>query len=465
MTSAPSPAVTLPHPENRNAVTFDRGAMEPDRPTQREYELSRELGPIYEVRFAEQFRMIVITGTELAQEVWDESRFEKHVAEGTLKMLRDITGDALFMAHTHEPHWGMAHRILTPGFTKEAMALYHPAMVDSIETMFAYWDGKPSSTPRVNLTQDLNSLTFELIGRAGFSTSFGAFEHGEELHPFLTQLNRAMWWISKSSNASSLTERVRATREHGPQYKEDLAALREFGLALVAKRAAEPRQGPKDLLDLMLTNADPETGEKLPEDNIAYQVVSFLLAGQETTAGTLGFAFHYLMQQPDIADKVRAEVRDVVGEHERISFEQVGKLRYTRAVIDETLRLWPSAPGYFRAARVDTELGGRWPVAAGEPIFVLSLGLQRNDDWPDALIFDPDRFLPGAPPKGPYRPFGTGARACIGRQFALHEAVLSLAMATRRYDFGPDADYTLAVHEQITIRPSGLHATLQRRTT
>ena len=211
----------------------------------------------------------------------------------------------------------------------------------------------------------------------------------------------------------------------------------------------------------MLTTADPETGAKLPEDNIAYQVVSFLLAGQETTAGTLGFALHYLMQNPGLAERVRVEVRDICG-NSPIGYEQVAKLRYTRCVVDESLRLWPTVPGYFRAAREDTELGGRWPVGAGEPIFVLTLGLQRNDDWPDPLRFDPDRFLPGRP-KGPYRPFGIGPRACIGRQFALHEAVVTLASAIRRYDFTPDPDYTLTVHEQLTLKPQNLYATLKAR--
>ncbi|KZM75471.1 hypothetical protein AWN90_19005 [Nocardia terpenica] len=440
----------------------DVKAVDSSRPTQSEAELARELGPIYELMFGTEYRLLVVTGTELAEELWDESRFEKHVA-APLEKLREVTGDALFMAYNSESIWGIAHRILTPGFVKPAMAIYHDAMVSSIESMFEYWD-KAGARPRVNLTQDLNSLTFELIGRAGFSTSFRAFDHGadSDLHPFLTQLNRAMWWISTSSNSTPMA-RVRLERQHGQQYKDDLVALHEYGLQLARQRASEPRQGPKDLLDLMLTNEDPATGERLPEENIAYQVVSFLLAGQETTAGTLGFALYFLMQQPQIAERVRAEVLEVCGDSP-IAFDQVAKLRYTRCVVDETLRLWPSAPGYFRAAREDTEIGGQWPIRKGEPIFVLTLGLQTNEDWPDPLRFDPDRFLPGRD-KGPYRPFGTGPRACIGRQFALHEAVLTLALATRRYNFVSDPDYTLTVHEQLTIKPESLHATLERRTT
>ncbi|WP_433663063.1 cytochrome P450 [Nocardia sp. CA-128927] len=460
MTGAATPALALPHPKDRHPMFGDAQAIDPARPTQSEYELARELGPIYELMFGADYRLIVVTGTDLAQEIWDETRFEKHVA-APLERLRDVTGDGLFMAYSDEPVWGIAHRVLTPGFVKSAMAVYHDGMTAAIEAMFEYW-GDAQERPRVNLTQDLNSLTFELIGRAGFSTSFSAFAHGADtdLHPFLTQLNRAMWWISTVSNSTPMA-RVRLERQHGQQYKDDLVALHEYGLELARQRAVEPRQGSKDLLDLMLTTVDPDSGEKLPDENIAYQIVSFLLAGQETTAGTLGFALHYLMQQPEIAERVRAEVREVCGDSP-ITYGHVAKLRYTRCVIDETLRLWPSAPGYFRAPRVDTELGGRWPVRQGDPIFVLTLGLHRNDDWADPLTFDPDRFLPGRD-KGPYRPFGVGPRACIGRQFALHEAVLTLALATRRYNFIPDPDYTLTVHEQLTLKPENLHATLEYR--
>lgn len=462
MTGAPNLTTVLPHPQNRDPVLGDVAAIDPARPTQSEAELARELGPIYELMFGSDYRVVVVTGTELAQEVWDETRFEKHVA-APLERLRDVTGDGLFMAYSSEPTWGIAHRILTPGFLKPAMAIYHDAMAASIESMFEYWE-KIETRPRVNLSRDLNNLTFELIGRAGFSSSFSAFAHdaATDLHPFLAQLNRAMWWISTISNSTPRI-RVRLERQHGQQYRNDLVALHEYGLELARKRAAEPRQGPKDLLDLMLTTADPVTGEKLPIENIAYQVVSFLLAGQETTAGTLGFALHALMQQPEIAEQVRAEVQEVCGDSP-IAYEQVARLRYTRRVIDETLRLWPSAPGYFRAARADTKLGGRWPIRQGEPIFVLTLGLHRNDDWPNPLTFNPDRFLPGRT-KGPYRPFGVGPRACIGRQFALHEAVLTLASAIRRYNFVPDLDYNLTVHEQLSIKPENLHATLERRTT
>jgi len=104
MTGAPSPAVTLPHPPDRHPTLGDAKAVDATRPTQSEYELAVALGPIYELMFGSQYRLLIVTGTELAEELWDESRFEKHVA-APLKKLREVTGDALFMAYSDEPVW------------------------------------------------------------------------------------------------------------------------------------------------------------------------------------------------------------------------------------------------------------------------------------------------------------------------------------------------------------------------
>jgi unspecific monooxygenase len=141
-------------------------------------------------------------------------------------------------------------------------------------------------------------------------------------------------------------------------------------------------------------------------------------------------------------------------------------MRYLRRVVDETLRLWPSAPGYFRKVRTDTTLGGRYAMPKGSWVFVLLPQLHRDPVWgenPDS--FDPDRFKPENVKKRPahaYRPFGTGPRSCIGRQFALHEAVLSLATILQRYSFQSDPEYKLDVREALTLKPVGLELSLQR---
>jgi unspecific monooxygenase len=136
-------------------------------------------------------------------------------------------------------------------------------------------------------------------------------------------------------------------------------------------------------------------------------------------------------------------------------------------VFDESLRLQPTVPGYYRAAREDTVLAGVHPMRKGDWALALTATLHRDSRWganPDE--FDPDRFEPErvkARPAGLYKPFGTGPRSCIGRQFALHEAVLMLGVLIRRYDLIADPDYQLQISERLTMMPKGFRLGLRRR--
>jgi cytochrome P450 len=129
-------------------------------------------------------------------------------------------------------------------------------------------------------------------------------------------------------------------------------------------------------------------------------------------------------------------------------------------VLDEALRLQPTVPGYYRAAREDTMLAGVYPMRKGDWALALTMTLHRDPLWgPCPEEFDPNRFAPErvrAHPAGLYKPFGTGPRSCIGRQFALHEAVLMLGVLIRRYDLVPDPEYRLQVQERLTTMPKGL---------
>lgn len=222
----------------------------------------------------------------------------------------------------------------------------------------------------------------------------------------------------------------------------------------------------------MLETAHPRTGERLDPVNVRHQVLTFLVAGHETTSGALSFALYHLTRSPEALAAAQAEVVRVWGaaDDPRPAFADVARLRYVRRVVDETLRLWPTAPAFFREAREDTVLGGVHPMRRGEWVVVLTPLLHRAPEvWgPDPEAFDPDRFAPGEARRRPahtYKPFGTGARACIGRQFALHEAVLALGLLLHRYRLrAADPGYRLRVAELLTVRPEGFRIRLSRRT-
>lgn len=454
----------IPHPPRR--VPFLGDVLGADRrtPLQDTLRYARQLGPIFRRKaFGKEF--VFVWGADQVADMADESRFAKHVGLGVAN-LRPVAGDGLFTAYNHEPNWQLAHDVLAPGFSREAMAGYHPMMLSVAERLTDHWDRELAAGRPVDVPGDMTKLTLETISRTGFGHDFGSFER-DRPHPFVTSMVGTLSYAQRLNSVPSplapLLLRT-ATRRNDA----DIAYLNNTVDEMVRTRR-DSEGGDGDLLDRMLDTTHPDTGERLSPENVRRQVITFLVAGHETTSGSLSFALHYLARHPEIAARARAEVDQVWGDAETPGYDQVAKLRYVRRVLDESLRLWPTAPAYAREATRDTELTGIHPMRRGAWALILTPMLHRDPEvWgPDAEEFDPDRFdAKAVRSRAPhtFKPFGTGARACIGRQFALHEATLVLGLLLRRYELRPDPAYRLRVTERLTLMPEGLRLHLDRRT-
>ncbi|WP_284743613.1 cytochrome P450 [Amycolatopsis sp. RTGN1] len=439
----------LPHRPGRLPVIGDLIGANPRTPLQDTLRIGRRIGPIF-TRKIFGFEIVFVGGVDLVTELNDETKFGKHVGMG-IENLRALAGDGLFTAHTHEPNWRLAHDILQPAFSAEAMRRYHPVMLDVARELVARWDA--ASGP-VDVAADMTRLTLETIGLAGFGYRFGSFERSEP-HPFVTAMIRALRYAQLQNVKLPFVRRAFAGTAE--QNQADIATMTNLVDEVIEERRRSGEES-RDLLGLMLSEGHPMTGERLDPVNIRNQAITFVVAGHETTSGALSFALYYLTRHPELLAKARAEVDAVWGDREP-AFGDVAKLRYVRRCLDEAMRLWPTAPGYSREAREDVVLGGKYRMREGDWVIV-PLPLVHRDPavWPDPERFDPDRFEPAAVKKRPaqaYKPFGTGERACIGRQFALHEAVLALGMVLQRYDFEVDPSYELKIVESLTLKPSG----------
>ena len=439
----------LPHRPGRLPVIGDLIGANPRTPLQDTLRIGRRIGPIF-TRKIFGFEIVFVGGVDLVTELNDETKFGKHVGMG-IENLRALAGDGLFTAHTHEPNWRLAHDILQPAFSAEAMRRYHPVMLDVARELVARWDA--ASGP-VDVAADMTRLTLETIGLAGFGYRFGSFERSEP-HPFVTAMIRALRYAQLQNVKLPFVRRAFAGTAE--QNQADIATMTNLVDEVIEERRRSGEES-RDLLGLMLSEGHPMTGERLDPVNIRNQAITFVVAGHETTSGALSFALYYLTRHPELLAKARAEVDAVWGDREP-AFGDVAKLRYVRRCLDEAMRLWPTAPGYSREAHEDVVLGGKYRMREGDWVIV-PLPLVHRDPavWPDPERFDPDRFEPAAVKKRPaqaYKPFGTGERACIGRQFALHEAVLALGMVLQRYDFEVDPSYELKIVESLTLKPSG----------
>ncbi|MFE5032639.1 cytochrome P450 [Streptomyces sp. NPDC056683] len=454
----------IPHPPRRLPLLGDVLGVDRRTPLQDSMRIGGQLGPIFRRRaFGNEF--VFVWGAELAADMADESRFAKHVGLGVAN-LRPVAGDGLFTAYNHEPNWQLAHDVLAPGFSREAMEGYHAMMVAVAGRLTGHWDRELAAGRWVDVPGDMTKLTLETIARTGFGHDFGSFER-DRPHPFVTAMIGTLTYAQRLNSVPGPLAPL-MLRQAARRNAADIEYLNRTVDDLVTERRRTGR-GEGDLLDRMLETAHPQTGERLSAENVRRQVITFLVAGHETTSGALSFALHYLARHPEIAARAAAEVDRVWGDTPAPGYDQVAKLRYVRRVLDESLRLWPTAPAFAREARQDTVLAGRHPMRRGAWALVLTPMLHRDPEvWgPDAESFDPDRFeAKAARGRAPhtFKPFGTGARACIGRQFALHEATLVLGLLLRRYGLGADPDYRLRVTERLTLMPEGLRLRLERRT-
>lgn len=460
--------LSLPHPRFRVPFLGDALTLDFARPTQRLVGHARDLGGIYEQRVFG-WPAIIVSDTALIDELNDEQRWEKHVGPIIAK-LRPIGGDGLFTAFNHEPNWRKAHNILMPAFTKPAMINYHNTITSTVHELIQTWDTDTAAPSWIDITAEVNRLTIETISRAGFGYSFNKLNE-KTVDPFLAAVLRELNYASRRTDVLPRYERIFRRKRRAQHYADKHFIHAQIAEIIETRRQKGARSDEHpDMLDIMLNGTDPDSGERLDDANITNQILTLLTAGSETSANTIAFALHYLSINPHVLARARAEVdeRWPGRGYPDIDFDDVAKLRYLRRVIDETLRLWPVAPGYFRQAKCDTTIGdGKYPFKAKDWVFVLTLAAHRDPAWgPDAETFNPDRFLSENIRKLPahtYKPFGVGPRACIGRQFAIHETLIALAAIVHRYDIEPQPDYQLDVSETITLKPVGLQLRLRPR--
>ncbi len=436
-------------------------------PVQDMIQMARELGPIYRLEIRGRV-VVVVSGFELVDELSDEKRFDKAV-RGALKIVRGFGGDGLFTAKTNEPNWSKAHNILLPNFSHKAMLSYHSMMLDIAEQLVLKWE-RLNPDEEIDVTRDMTSLTVDTIGLSGFDFRFNSFYHDTE-HPFVGAMADALGITMDVLRDVPGESIIRSSRDR--QLQDDIRTMNETVDRIIKDRRAsgEDNSSKADMLSCMLSGVDRKTGESLDDINIRYQVITFLIAGHETTSGLLSFAVHALLKHPEVLAKAYDEVDRVLGGDvaARPGYAQVNQLQYISQVLKETLRLWPTAPAYGIAAKEETIIGGKYKIKPLHNVSILLPMLHRDKSvWgEDAELFNPDNFSPEAEAKRPanaYKPFGNGQRACIGRQFALHEATLVLGMMLQRFKLIDHTRYELKIKETLTMKPDGFKIKVRLRT-
>lgn len=364
----------------------------------------------------------------------------------TKNLLRPAIGESLFIAEGQ--HWRWQRRAAAPAFSPRNIANLAPVMTAAAE---AAADRIANAGPRaVNVYDEMVRTTFEVITDTTLS--------GEQLFD-RTAMHRAIDNYIDVAGRVSLFDLMglpgwvpRPGRILSGDAVKQMKAVADK--AITERRTAKSHDLP-DLLDLLMAGEDPETKRKMRTAEIRDNLLTFIVAGHETTALTLAWALYLCAFDPSVQHAAAEEAQQVLNGRAATAID-VSNLPLTRQIVDETLRLYPPAGLLSRTAKVADELCGR-EIRPGDTVMVPVYVLHRNRLlWDDPDAFRPDRFSDGTPvDRYAYLPFGDGPRICIGAGFAVQEAVIILATLLSRFNFRAVPGREPKPVMIITLRPEG----------
>lgn len=376
---------------------------------------------------------------------------DNYVKSPTYRPLSELLGNGLL---TNEgADWARQRRLMQPMFARRHLVEFGPAMVDAATSMLDRWAARPDGEV-VDVAAEMRTLTLDVVGRALFSSDLtgeaGALGPALDvvLDAYLRLVRSPLFWLVPSYQRWRTPNRRRASSAE--------THLRGVVTRLIEQRRTNPHREPHDLLDMLLTAR--ESGEAaMSEQQVRDELMTFLLAGHETTANAMTWTLLLLSTHPEAREVLIGEVDELLAGRP-VTAEDTDKLEWTTAVICEAMRLYPPVWMFEREAVVEDSFDGltipRGAIAIIPPYLV-----HRNPEhWPNPEGFDPERFLP-AGARGRHRyaylPFGGGRRQCIGGGFAMQEATLLLATIAQRFRLDLVVGARPATQPTITLRPAG----------
>lgn len=400
--------------------------------------------PMVSGRTGKRWHMVMDPGAIRRMLLEELDNYPKSIV--TKNLLRPAIGESLFIAEG--AHWRWQRRTAAPVFSHRNVMNLAPIMSAAAERSAAR---VAAAGPRaVDMAAEMVRTTFDVIADVTFSGD-GMFD--------VNAVHRGIDAYIAEAGKISLFD-ILGFPDWVPRPGRVMSGSTVAEMKRVADEAVEARrkrgsEGVPDLLDLLLEGEDPETKRQMSTPELRDNLLTFIVAGHETTALTLGWSLYLCAYDQAVQDRARAEAQSVLGGRTATGAD-VARLPYIRQIIDEALRLYPPAGIISRTAQVADTLCGR-EIRPRDTVIIPIYALHRNHLlWPEPNRFDPDRFADRKTiERYAYLPFGDGPRICIGASFALQEAVIILATLLSRFRFTPvpgrDPDPVMI----LTLRPQG----------
>ncbi|MEL6534145.1 MAG: cytochrome P450 [Bacteroidota bacterium] len=389
---------------------------------------------------------VVITNPNLAKIVLQTEQRKFHKGRIYHNFLTLLTGNSIFS--TEEEEWKRNRKVVQPAFHKTYLDTIFTTIFTEIEQHLNDLAQKSGKT--VDWNKEMVNLTLSVVAQSIM---------GVEVKMDMNHLYRTMESILHHIILLWRNPFYRMTQGlTGAKAKvaRDIKFMDDVIYGYIQKRQETGNEGKFDLLAMLLESHYEDTGEKLPLSQVRDEAISIFLAGHETSANAMVWALTILQDHPDVVEKVRQEYDLMIGSSQP-TMEKIMRLRYTRQVVDECMRLKPSVWSISRNAQVPINLGG-YDIAPGTDVSIDIYHIHRHPAfWENPEKFDPDRFGPQRSKelhRHAFLPFGGGPRMCVGNNFAYVEMMAILGMFLSRFDFQlVDSDHP--AEPSVTLRPVG----------
>ena len=377
--------------------------------------------PAYLINHPEDIKQVlVLNNHNYTKETYINHMFKSAVADGLLTSEGEV--------------WRQQRRLIQPAFHRQRIDNLGGLMIEETGKLLKKWSEYASKGQAIDIASEMSTLTLSITGKALFGVDLGS---------------RASSVGHAVDMAADLLEKPRHAR-----FQEAFDSTDRIVYGIIEERR-KSNLDTGDVLSLLLTARDEETGQGMSDQQLRDQVITLLLAGYDTTASAITWTWYLLSQNPSITDKLYDEVDRVLAGR-LPEYEDLSDMPYSRMVFDEALRYYPPAWILGRKALEDDELGG-YDIPGGTIIAISPFAVHRHKDfWEDPEKFDPERFSPERSEGRhhfAYLPFGAGPRQCIGNNFALMEAGLIIAMIAQRYRLQLVPGQTIKPEPIFILRP------------
>lgn len=414
-----------------------------------------QLGDVVRLRFVFS-PAYVVSHPDGVQRVLQEHHQNYNRDLPTYHLFRPFLGGGLIL--NDGDSWLHQRRLMQPAFHLKHLTTYASQMTAAAEVLLARWDARGEGDAPLNIAEEMMRLTLHILGQTMFSLDVS--RQTDVIGPAITTLLALMgrYLYAPFPPLSVPTPRNR-------QVQQAIRTLNRVVYAMIDERRQQPTDR-GDLLSMLLLARDADSGQGMTDQQVRDEVMTMLVAGHETTANTLAWAWYLLSQHPQVERRLHDELRAALGGR-MPTLEDLPSLPYTRMVLEETLRLYPPGTIFSRKAIAADEVCG-YLIPANSMLIISPYATQHHPGvWDQPETFDPERFTPersATRPHYAYFPFGGGPHLCIGREFALLEAQLVLATIAQRYRLRLVPGRVVEPQFLVSLRPrDGLPMTLERR--